>query len=163
MTQFVWHYAPWAYLPRIVQSGAIIPSNAKAESELPMLWFSAHQFWEPTATKVIGFPDGSWRALTFREQVERFGCIRFGLASDDPRLIGWKRACAVAITPREMRRAMERAGRKKGADPKHWFACSISIALAELTFQVFVGEWGKADPDEMANVWTTTRGAPRVR
>jgi len=161
MTQFVWHYAPWAYLPRIVEAGELRPGNAAAEAEVPMLWFSAHPFWEPTATKGIASSTGAMRAMTFREQVERVGCIRFGLLAADARLIEWKRACVVAGTPRETRRAMERVGRKKGANPLHWFACAVAIALPELTFQVLLeGAWrdttGAAD---MAKVWTDTRGA----
>ena len=79
-------------------------------------------------------------------------------------VIDWKRACVVAGTPREKRRSLERVGRKRGADPRHWFACAVAVPLPDLTFQVFVGEWGAADPGEMAKVWTTTRerGAEQV-
>ena len=48
--EYVWHYAPWSYLVRMVEFGALRPGNASATNEVPMLWFSANQKWEPTAT-----------------------------------------------------------------------------------------------------------------
>ena len=35
----VYHYAPWAYLRSIVESGALRPGNPRAENERAMLWF----------------------------------------------------------------------------------------------------------------------------
>ena len=94
----VYHYAPWAYLPSMVEAGCLRPSNAGAEGEAALLWFSAHQHWEPTATKLLMRRDGASRLMTFAEQLASFGCIRFRLAADDPRLMTWKAACAVAGT-----------------------------------------------------------------
>ena len=102
----VWHHAPWAYLPAMVESGALRGSNTHAAGEAPMLWFSANQQWEPTATKLAANnPNGTnLFVMTFKQQAERFGCIRFGLAADDFCLLNWKDACAFAGTPRKNRR-----------------------------------------------------------
>ena len=154
----VFHYAPWAYLPRIVTSGALLPSNAGAEHEVQILWFSAHQKWEPTACKLRKMPDGTFKRMSFQEQLVSFGCIRFGLAASDLRLLEWKVACSMAGTKREVRRDLERVGRKLGASPSHWFATTQSVPLSELDLEVFgEGAWHPADPEEMAGVWTRNR------
>lgn len=150
----VWHYAPWAYLPAMVESGALRGSNVNAAGEKPMLWFSANQKWEPTATKMILNKNGTTVQMTFKQQQQIWGCIRFGMAADDSRLLNWHAACAFAGTPRETRRTLERVGEKKRADPAHWFATAATIPLAELHFQVWVDGWRDAtSPQDMAAVW----------
>lgn len=154
----VFHYAPWAKLPAIVQSGCLRPSNAAAADELPLLWFSAHQRWEPTATKMMQTERGLV-LLTMDEQVERFGCIRFGLISTDPRLLPWVTACKAAGMGDMTRRKLERVGVKRGGTPGNWFAIADSVTLSGLTFDVYgAGGWHAADPAEMAQVWTEQRG-----
>jgi len=155
----VWHYAPWAHLPAMVESGALRGSNAAAAGELPMLWFSANQLWEPTATKMVVNHTGALVSLTFKQQAERFGCIRFGLAADDPRLLNWKDACTAASTPLETRQVLEKVGKKKGGNPAHWFGTDATIPLTELHFQVWNEGWHDAtSPQDMAEAWTKVRG-----
>ena len=141
----VWHYAPWTYLPAIIESGFLKGSNAGAADESPMLWFSANQKWEPTATKMIRNGAGAISTMTFEQQVKLLGCIRFGLDANDYRLLNWKDACNFAGTPRESRRSLERVGKKSGADPAHWFAVASEISLSELHFQVWEGGWRDAE------------------
>jgi hypothetical protein len=155
----VFHYAPWARLPAIVEAGHLRCSNTGAPGEQPLLWFSAHQFWEPTATKVVHDGQGGFRAMTFEQQRDQFGCVRFGLSAQDPRLMSWPVACKFAGTGRDARRSLERAGRVRGANPSQWLACGASISLGELTFEVFGdGAWAIAVVEEMAQVWTRVRG-----
>jgi hypothetical protein len=157
--EMVWHYAPWAYLPAIVESGVLQASNAGAENEQPMLWFSANQQWEPTATKMITTKGGSLAPQTFKQQAVRLGCIRFGLAANDLRLLKWTDACITAGTPRKQRRKMENVGRRMGGNPAHWFASAESISLPELHFQVWHDAWcDTTSPQDMAAVWTEVRG-----
>jgi len=157
-TNMLWHYAPWSYLPRMVESGALRPSNALAPQEVPMLWFSANQHWEPTATKGVGNTTGTTSKRTLRQQAEFLGCIRFGLVGEDPRLFSWKEACGVAGMPRESRRTLEKVGKKWGANPAHWFATPASVSLSELVFQVWVGSWEDAtSPQDMVTAWEEMR------
>ena len=150
----VWHYAPWAYLPSMVESGALRGSNAGAAGENPMLWFSANQQWEPTAAKAVRNNAGLITQMTFQQQVTRVGCIRFGLPAADVRLLNWKQACAAANTPKESRRAMEKVGKKQGSNPDHWFATVSGVSLSELHFQVWLNGWKDAtSPQDMAAVW----------
>lgn len=53
---------------------------------------------------------------------------------------------------------MEKIGIKLGARPDDWFATVIDVPLADLSFQVWLGQlrWRPADPIEMAEVWQRT-------
>lgn len=137
----------------MVGSGILKRSNAGSPAENPMLWFSANQMWEPTATKILIGRAGKITRMTQNEQHAVFGCIRFGLPIDDLRLMKWKDACTAAGTPREKRRALEKSGRKQNADPAHWFAASVDVAILGLRFQVLLDTWRDADPREMVEVW----------
>lgn len=149
---FVWHYAPWEYLRAIVAYGALMPSNAAAEREFPLLWFSARQDWEPTATKLLRTSNGI-RSMTLAEQKAKFGCVRFGLPADDSRLVSWPEACKLARTGLKKRRQMEAAGRRQGASPDDWFACAGEVSLTGLRFQAMLDDWCDACADEMVDVW----------
>lgn len=127
----VFHFAPWIKLAAIVKSRSLLPSNAGAAGEKPLLWLSANQQWEPTATKMVSSKRGP-RLLSFDEQVDRFGCVRFGLDASDRRLLSWSNACKVADIGREERRRLERTGKRLGADPADWFAVAASLPLCEL-------------------------------
>lgn len=153
-----WHYTAWARLRHIVDSGHLRPSNAGATGEQPLLWFSLNQRWEATATKLVGRA-GRFYRLTFAEQAAEFGCVRFGLSAADPRLLGWKVACAAAGTPRETRRTLEVIGRRQGGDPAEWFATVSKIPLSDLAFEVWLDGWKPARADEMVEAWASTRSA----
>ena len=154
----VWHYAPWAHLPAIVRSGALTPSNAVATEERPLLWFSANKKWEPTATKLLTTSAGLIQ-MTFKQQAEQFGCIRFGLSADDTRLLNWMEACSAGGTTKEKRLALEKTGKRMGGDPKHWFAIATEVQLTELHFQLWAEGWhDTTGPKDMSEVWTKARG-----
>lgn len=138
---YLWHYAPATKLPLIEALGALRPSNVGAPDELAMLWFSAHQQWEPTATKMVMGPNEMPVQLTFAQQVQVMGCVRFGLPAIDVRLLNWKNACAVAGTSRRLRQALEKYGRQQGANPLHWFATKESVLLSELRVQSWCNGW----------------------
>ena len=157
----VWHYAPWARLPAIVESGVLRGSNAGADGENPMLWFSANQQCEPTAIKMVR-AQGKLVQLTFEQQAETLGFIRFGLPDNDYRLLNWRASCAVAGTPRETRRTLEKVGKRQGGNPGHWFAVSSEIRLNELRFQVWLADqWCSAEGEikEYAEVWRNRKTA----
>jgi hypothetical protein len=154
----LYHYTPWAKLPAIIQSGELRPSAAGAEHERPLLWFSAHPVWEPTATKLLVSARGV-RRMDFEEMEERFGAVRFLLPADDPRLMDWPTACRYAGTPFADRVAMERSGRMQGAYPSQWFALKCPVAVEALTLQVWLEDaWHRADAVEMAQAWAEVRG-----
>jgi hypothetical protein len=156
--ELFFHYAPAVYLDAILESGELRPSSPIAE-EKPLLWFSAHQYWEPTATKPVRI-NGRVRQRTFSEQALSSGCIRLGLPRFDPRLMDWKHSCAFAGTDRPARRAMEQYGKRLGAHPSDWFAVPEPILVSELQFEVLLDwKWHPADPHEMAQFWRDGRAA----
>src|SRR5262245_34334142 len=72
----IWHYTTYDRLLRILGDGMIRPATAHVpEGERPVVWFSFHPFWEPTATKgiVIG---GVTRDAT---EEEMGGLVRIGV------------------------------------------------------------------------------------
>ncbi len=126
------------HLPLILADGELLPSNAGAEHETPLLWFSRAQRWEATATKMVTAPNGP-RLLTFKEQLSTFGCVRFSLPADDPRLMNWVDACKVAGMSSTTRRKLEAVGRKRGGSPSDWVAVRGSVSLADVRIQRFDG------------------------
>ena len=152
--ELVWHYSTWAYLPEMVKWGQVFAGNAGAENEMPMLWFSSNQKWEPTATKIRISPSGVNVQMTFAEQAKLFGCIRLGLDARDPRLLDWKKACSFAKTPKKKRESLEQVGRMQGANPMHWHAISESVPLTELKLQVWRDQWNdESDAPKAAREW----------
>jgi hypothetical protein len=157
----VFHYAPWAYLPSIAERGELLLSSAGGRPDEPgLLWFSAHPHWEPTATKNWMRTNGVPRRMTFAEQVERAGCIRFALAADDSRLLCWKDACSYAGIPRDERRALEASGRRIGGNPAQWFASTMRIPLRDLLLHVWLGNWRASDDIAgMAAAWSERKAS----
>lgn len=134
---YVWHYTVIEYLPKIHGYGMLLPSNAAAEDELPMLWFSANQKWEVTATKPYASASGRMVAPSMQDVLDEGRAIRFGLLRNDPRLMGWRAACKYAGTPRRLREAMERVGIQQGGSPRDWYAVGDAIPVDDLFFQFF--------------------------
>lgn len=126
------------HLPLILESGELRPSNAGAEHEVPLLWFSMAQRWEGTATKMVQGQNGP-RLLTFTEQLANFGCVRLSLAADDSRLMSWVDACRYAGISSTTRRKLEAVGRKRGGSPINWFAVAGAVPLADTHVQRFDG------------------------
>lgn len=135
----VYHYTTeHHHLPLILATGELRPSNAGAEHETPLLWFSRASHWEATATKMVTAPNGM-RLLTFKEQLSTFGCVRFSLPADDPRLMSWADACKAAGMSSTTRRKLETVGRKRGGSPSDWVAVRGAVSLAEVRIQRFDG------------------------
>lgn len=136
----LWHYSPGTYVPKIFESGLLKPSNAGAPTERPVLWFSENQVWEPTAGKLLVNKFGQVvRSMAFTEQVERSGCVRYGIDSNDIRLLGWKAAAGQAGMSRDVRRELEKKGKSLGANPMHWWGTLFSIEIDELCFEYWNG------------------------
>lgn len=139
MERRVWHYTTLVERFEAILSYGFLLPNAEATDELALLWFSSSQKHEPTSIKHVVMPSGRFHQLTFDEQHTVAGCVRLGLPADDPRLMGWRKACSYAGTPRKMREALERAGRKQGANPAHWFAVGDPVPIEDTVVQIWDG------------------------
>lgn len=137
----VYHYTTVNFhLAKIFASGVLRPSAAGCEPhELPLLWFSKHPHWEPTATKG---DLGVSPKVAFAQHMEWAGCARFSLPADDPRLMEWPDACKYAGIRRDVRRALEVSGRRMGAKPSDWLAIAGAVPLADVRLQrLDGGKW----------------------
>lgn len=152
--KILWHYAPWAYLPKMVNDGSLQPSNAGAPTKRPLLWFSKNQSWEPTATKLLSDSRGRLMQMSFVRQSQLFGCIRFGIAANDDRLLDWEAACSTRDLSAKHKTSLEAAGKAVGGKPQDWFGSRAAIPLQELDLHVWVGRWSPAESaTEMARFW----------
>lgn len=134
------HYSALTRLPQMLNSGHLLPIM-NGHVEAPLVWFSAHPFWEPTATKPCR-TDNALVNLKFWEYRDLFGCIRFALPADDSRLMTWREVCQQAGLSRVDRRKLEAAARKRGGDPKQWFAVPAAIPLADMSLEILsINEW----------------------
>jgi hypothetical protein len=144
--RIVHHYAPCIYIPSIFESGCLIPSNAGAPDETPLLWFSSNQNWEATASKMVSDGCGNLRTLTFAEQLAEFGCCRFSMLASKYPLMTWREACSFVGTSKDVRRSMEEVTRRLYAKPSEWFATPDAISVAELEFSIHLeGSWQRTD------------------
>jgi hypothetical protein len=137
----VWHYTSGLHFTQIVESGALLPSAVGiAPGELPTLWFSDEQNWEPTAQKAI-LQDGEVIILGMKGTYERGrGLVRFGIVPS--RLIQWPRLAKEAGIPSSVRRSLERTGKEQGAVPQRWYGLiAQALLLSEVdAIEVFDGE-----------------------
>lgn len=130
----VYHYTNGRHaLPGILASGQL---NARADvpGERPLVWFSAHLFWEPTATKPL-MVAGELLKIPFEKFRADWGCVRFALPATDPRLMPWRKVCKFAGIPKRHRWAMENVGIKEGGDPAQWFALPGPLPLDTLRME----------------------------
>ncbi|MDQ7734992.1 hypothetical protein QT231_20010 [Halomonas sp. SpR1] len=135
-----YHYSALTRFPQMLNSGHLLP-YAGIHLEMPLVMFSAHPFWEPTATKPCR-TENALVNLKFWEYRDLFGCIRFALPADDSRLLTWREVCNQVGLSRIDRRKLEAAARKRGGDPKQWFAVPTAIPLVDMSLEILsINEW----------------------
>ena len=134
------HYTSLVRLPQILNSGQLLP-HMDGHVEKSVVWLSSDSFWEPTATKPCR-TDSALVNLKFWEYRDLFGCIRFALPADDSRLLTWRDVCEQVGLSRVERRKLEADARKRGGDPKQWFAVPAAIPLADMSLEILsINEW----------------------
>lgn len=138
-----YHYTPEYRLEEIIESGEIKLANASvyANKEKACAWVSTNPHWEPTATKMVSDQFGNLRLMTFKEQLERFGCARIQVKP-----IGfthWGKIKHLAKMNLEQAKRMELAGIELGGNPKEWFGSFEPIKKENwIKAEVFKnGEW----------------------
>jgi hypothetical protein len=77
----VWHYANWRHMPGVVADGCLCPTPQPFTSDLPLVWFTADQFWDWTLAEDI------------------LGSVRFGFRANDPRLAHRRKVGVIAADP----------------------------------------------------------------
>jgi hypothetical protein len=113
---FAWHYTTGWHFVQIVKSNVLLPATAYiARRELPIIWFSLEQFWEPTAQKAMNPLQLLGMNGTY---LHGGGLIRFGISPS--RLIPWPQLGRLARIPSRIMRSLERVARHQGARPELW-------------------------------------------
>ncbi|WP_022978409.1 hypothetical protein [Nevskia ramosa] len=155
----VWHYTVPAALPKIIETGelrAYISKQHRASLyELPLIWFSAHQTWEPALIRQGKGSDGLLTPFSDDggldgRPVYRGGGVRFGVPRD--RLVPYRllplMAGMSAATHRRITEKYQNLARELG-DPSlgthQWFCSTRTLSLAEVVPQVDFGNGWEGD------------------
>ena len=122
-----WHYTTGKNFVGICDSKYIKPATTGViPPEKPIVWFSTHEYYEPTAQKMK--KDGSIASID-----ELFilgsGLVRFGLPVN--RLIHWNKFKCKARMHESVVRGLEDTGRSQGADPQQWYGLMRKVPIKE--------------------------------
>lgn len=143
MNMNYYHYTPEIRLSEIIDSGLIklATQSVYAPKEKACAWASTHPIWEPTATKMIINQFGNPIKLTFKEQLEKFGCARIQVKPVG--FVHWGKMKHLAKMNLEQAKQMELVGIECGGNPKEWFG-SLEPIKKENWIKIEVyknGEW----------------------
>jgi hypothetical protein len=121
-TLFLWHYTTGKNFISILRDRYIMPATAGVpRGEKPIVWFSANEYWEPTASKMLRAPDGSLKNLTMGETgMYGKGLVRIGVdRTTAPH--GWDRLRKLSGMSRQISQGLLQAAARNGAKPQEWF------------------------------------------
>jgi hypothetical protein len=117
-----WHYTVGVHVPSIVKDGVIRPATRFVPpGEKPIVWFSTHPDWEPTANKNWPNPDGSLIRLDRAGTAEKCGGLeRFGVA-DETAPYRWQALKDLSGMSRKMAQGLYDTAIRMGARPSDWW------------------------------------------
>ena len=154
----LYHYTTGHKLAAIAAAGHLIPSPAPARfpDERGVLWFSANEEWEPTATKPIATHPGQAPIRSLPALMAAVGLFRFVWQADtaEPqmmpmkwRMTRWPFIALDANISADERQRMGTAGRMMGAQPTDWYGRVDPLEIDDLGFEVMAadGSWHPAD------------------
>lgn len=153
----LWHYTIGIHAHSILRCGHIRPATAFiADTEIPIVWFSAARFWENTANKIGENPRGELVALS-RQQTEEHGggLFRFS-APANLELMRWPHLGSKAGMTPALIRALTKSGRERGSRPENWCGVFGTVPIESSRMQMLVD--GKVwtdflkDEDEVRSV-----------
>lgn len=123
-----YHYTTEITIPEILKSKKItLATKYLNKKERPCAWVSSNSKWENTATKMCYSSDGTLTQLTFKEQLERFGCARIEVKPDN--LIHWAKLKHVSRINPNNSAFLEKLGKERGANPAQWFGSMYPIGI----------------------------------
>lgn len=152
MSRAVFHYTTGDRARDIAAYGAILPATACiGAQEHPVVWFSAAQTWEPTATKMLADARGRPVRRATMAEMDRMagGLFRFARSSDG--LVPWPDLARAARIHTGMARRMEKAGREIGALPSDWYGHLGPVSLSQVaSIERFQGgRWSQVHVDSL--------------
>ncbi|QTD44221.1 hypothetical protein [Ottowia testudinis] len=131
-----WHYTTGDKFKHIAACGYLMPTAVGIPAgERPLLWFSLHPRFEPTARKGILDADGVQRAATLTEMMTHAGgLVRFGVP---PRgLLTGQTLRRAARIKREDWAMLDKTARDAGANSAQWFGSLDPIAISACAVEV---------------------------
>lgn len=128
----VWHYTTGQNFKQIVMSGVLLPTAKGVKPpERPILWFSADQYWEPTANKGMLGPGGKIRSLTMLETRQYGGgLVRFGY--DAAKCLRGEDLCTAARMKPKIWKGLIKVGLEQLADPVNWYGTTDAVVLGDI-------------------------------
>lgn len=125
--ELAWHYTTGENFVAICDSKYIKPAKIGVlPPEKPIVWFSTHKHYEPTARKMK--MDGSIASVDELFLLGR-GLVRFGLPVN--RLIHWNKLKSKARMHESVAKRLEDIGRDQGADPQQWHGLLKKVSIEE--------------------------------
>lgn len=131
-----WHYTTGDKFELIKKSGLLLPADSGVSApEQPILWFSTHPKFEPTALKPLMSAQGFVRMLTLEELREMAGgLVRFGCAVS--RLKFGENLRKEAKMKSKIWRGLAKSAVRVKASQSDWWGYVGSMALTEVTVEV---------------------------
>lgn len=138
--EHVWHYTTGEKFIKIVESGILLPASIGVEPpEKPVLWFSKHHFFEPTARKAW-LEGGKLRLLSVHELYERGGgLVRFGMQPEA--LLHGNALRAAAMMSLKNWNGLERIARAQGSTNKNWWGSIQAMPISSMVIDVMNDDW----------------------
>lgn len=133
--ELVWHYTTGECFLQIVRMGRLLPTGiGSTPPEKPVLWFSNHPHFEPTAIKTVSHL-GEARQLSLQEMYEMGrGLVRFGYPTR--RLLPWVKLRKKAKIPTQLWDPLERVARRQGGNPDDWWGTTQGLDVESLVVDV---------------------------
>lgn len=131
-----WHYTTGEKYELIKKSGLLLPADfGVCEPERPILWFSTHPKFEPTAMKPLRSAQSFVRMLTLEELREMAGgLVRFGCPVS--RLKFGDNLRREAKMKSKIWRGLAKAATKINASQSDWWGHVGTMDIADLTVEL---------------------------
>lgn len=130
----LWHYTVGTKLLPILTTGRIKRASARLmRPERAAVWFSIHQSWEPTATKILRNANGAEHKMTIEEMVMYTGVLVRLQVPPTVAPYDWAHHRRHGRVDTRIADGLEVVARKDGADPSEWRLSYKDVSLHSVT------------------------------
>lgn len=134
LIMIAWHYTTGQKYKLIKQSGILLPSYiGLLPQEQPILWFSTHQRYEPSAMKPIGDSNGNFIRMPTLDEMRVMGGGLYRLGYPIRQLKSGENLRRAAKLSSFWWRRIAKSGTKLKANPTDWWGHAGSLFLSEIT------------------------------
>ena len=135
ISELVWHYTTGEKFKLIVESGLLLTASIGVyPPEKPILWFSSHPYFEPTAIKNYEL-NGKIRRLSLPELFKLGrGLCRFGYQKK--LLLSGQALRADARMPLKIWKRLEQVALEQGSHSRYWWGITECLPIGNLVIEV---------------------------